>query len=278
MDKAPDPERLNDIVFIEDEHDDRKFTERDLLDFIRNTYQPPEYVVLDHVRNATGFVGNVRTADALMFSTYPSRGLYVYGIEIKCSRQDWLSEMRNPSKAEEIGRYCDYWYVVSPRGIVRPGELPRNWGLLVPKVTLLEEVDKPVRNENCVPITREFLASIMRRLHEQARSRDELSKEFGRGVERGKEIARRELAKEDPIARQLERELERVRDCMKRFQDASGIDISDIWTAGRVGKVVKFLTDEGFSIETIMGGLHRDAKQLLEISEKYKREFNIRDR
>ena len=85
----------------------------------------PEYAFLSQVRNQTGFRRRVRTADALAISCYPSRGIYLYGFEIKVDRYDWLNEMKNPEKAEEIGRNCHFWMVVAPaEGVVKRSELP----------------------------------------------------------------------------------------------------------------------------------------------------------
>ena len=46
---------------------------------------------------------------------WPSRGLYLHGFEIKVHRNDWLRELKNPAKAEEIAGYCHFWWVVATR-------------------------------------------------------------------------------------------------------------------------------------------------------------------
>jgi hypothetical protein len=278
MATTPDPERLNEVVFLEDDTDNRRFTESLLIDFIRNTYPPPEYAVLDHVRNATGHVGNVRTADAIMFSTYPSRGLYLYGFEIKCHRADWLSELRDPAKAEEIGRYCDFWYVVAPRGVVRDGEVPQNWGWLAPEKTRLKVMKKPVRNENAQPLSREFAASIMRKFHERTRSQDELKAAREKGIEIGRRQAVREMTDGDPVAHRIRRDLDDIKKSVAEFQKASGIDLSERWMGKRVGEIVAFLQKHDWSLEMGMKSLRSEMENMLKVTKEFEKQFTIHKR
>lgn len=58
---------------------------------------------------------------------------YVHGFEVKVSRADWLREARTEGRKSFLWRrYCSHWWlVVSDAGIVRDGELPDGWGLLV---------------------------------------------------------------------------------------------------------------------------------------------------
>lgn len=52
--------------------------------------------------------------------------------EVKISRSDWLRELACPEKAAVWGAYAHYMWLVAPTAdIVRPGELPAGWGLMV---------------------------------------------------------------------------------------------------------------------------------------------------
>jgi hypothetical protein len=74
-----------------------------------------------------------RRADALYVGFFQSRGKYLVGHEVKASRADWLHELEHPAKAEVWFRECHSWYLVVPHeSIVRDGELPTGWGLMVP--------------------------------------------------------------------------------------------------------------------------------------------------
>jgi hypothetical protein len=89
------------------------------------------YVVASHVRDDVSW-SQRRTADFIALDTSPSSHLSFHGHEIKCSRSDWRTELRDPTKSEAFLRYMDYWWlVVADPLIVREGELPENWGLLV---------------------------------------------------------------------------------------------------------------------------------------------------
>jgi hypothetical protein len=115
----------------------QKWTERDMLDLLHERYSKnpgngPRYVFAEHVRNQGGFGWDVplRTADGLAIDLWPSGGHAIHGFEVKVSRADWLTELRDPEKAEAFKPYCDHWWLVVPdTGIVRD-DLPEGWGLL----------------------------------------------------------------------------------------------------------------------------------------------------
>jgi hypothetical protein len=117
-------------------------TEADVLRVLAGRYAQrsgngPAWAFVPHVRNAAGFSAS-RTCDAMALGLWPSKGLELHGHEVKCSRSDWLRELKDPSKARAFSRYCDRWWIVAPPGVVRvdedlsgPGELPMSWGLLI---------------------------------------------------------------------------------------------------------------------------------------------------
>jgi hypothetical protein len=73
-----------------------------------------------------------RRIDALHLGFTRSRGHLLQGHEIKVSRSDWMTELRDASKAEAWWVHCHKWWVVAPsQDIVRPEELPHGWGLMV---------------------------------------------------------------------------------------------------------------------------------------------------
>lgn len=119
----------------------RRWTERDMLDLIHERYardhgNGPRYVVAEHVRNVAGFGdyrsggAPLRTADAIAIDLWPSGGNLLHGFEVKVSRSDWLSELRDPTKADAIRRYCDHWWLVVPDAQIAHDGLPDGWGLL----------------------------------------------------------------------------------------------------------------------------------------------------
>lgn len=149
-------------------------TERVVLDWLRRRYgyiagNGYRWMFADHVRSAAGFDAT-RTADAVAMDLWPSKGLALHGHEVKISRSDWLRELKKPDKWEGVGRYMDRWWVVVPdRDIVRPGELPPQWGLLVARPERVT-VAHPAPRLQAEPVGRSFLAALLRAATETARS------------------------------------------------------------------------------------------------------------
>jgi len=118
-----------------------KWTERMMLGLIHARYSKavrgngPRYVVAEHVRNQCGFggywgTGPLRTADALVVDLWPSSGNLIHGFEVKVSRSDWLTELKDPGKAEAFKPYCDHWWLAVPDASIVRDDLPDGWGLL----------------------------------------------------------------------------------------------------------------------------------------------------
>lgn len=122
------------------------------------------HTCLEQVRNQTGYATKERTADLIAFGCWPSQGLEIHGVEVKVNRSDWLKELKDGSKAEAVARYCDRWWIaVGDPEIVKAGELPRGWGLLVPKGDdSMRAKKKAPPQEEVVPLDRPFVASVMR--------------------------------------------------------------------------------------------------------------------
>lgn len=87
----------------------------------------------------------------------------VHGFEVKVSRADWLTEHKTGGKkSEPWRRYCDYWWMVVPnQKVIKPGELPAGWGLLVGEKQL-RAVMKPLRTLGTQPLDMELMRTIAR--------------------------------------------------------------------------------------------------------------------
>lgn len=116
-------------------------TERDILDLLATRYTAirqgtiaDRWVRAEHVPSSlegrSKRIADFIAADRYAGIPYGS-ALALHGHEVKVSRADWLSELRQPEKAEAFRPYMHYWWlVVSDASIVRPGELPVGWGLI----------------------------------------------------------------------------------------------------------------------------------------------------
>ena len=102
---------------------------------VRRGTDADRYVRASHVRyphdasNGLSFGQASRIADYVVMDTYGTGE--IIGHEVKVSRADWLSELRDASKAETWKQHCHRWYLVVPDAqIVHPEELPDGWGLM----------------------------------------------------------------------------------------------------------------------------------------------------
>lgn len=139
----------------------------DVEKLARLHFAPPHYAFLTQVRNGTGYSRRTnRTADAIAMGTWPSRGLHLHGIEIKVSHSDFLAELKNPEKAEEIAQYCHFWWLIVSRPEVAPlSEVPLNWGLLVANADGDKlEVIRDAKMKDAKTPDHALLAAIMRRI------------------------------------------------------------------------------------------------------------------
>jgi hypothetical protein len=203
-------------------------------------YPAPQYALLAQVGNGTGYGAN-RWADALAMSLWPSRGLHLHGFEIKVYRNDWLRELKNPAKAEEIAPFCDYWWIAAPAEIVKLEELPPAWGLLEMKGARgLVQVKAAVENSAARPLDTAMVAAILRRASETMVPRAAVQAledaERDSIFERGKSLGQDHHTKDN---------LARLTQSVADFEKASGVRITD-WNGANIGnrfKAVALLDD-----------------------------------
>lgn len=240
-------------------------TESEMLAALRRRFAPGTWAFLNHVRNGTGWSRKVtRTADAIAMSLWPSRGLEVHGIEIKVSRADWVKELASPAKAEAICRFCDRWWVaVDNVEIVRPGELPPTWGLLIPRGgSLISKVDAPKLDAE--PMDRLFIAALLRRATERTADEIYLKAEVEARL-RAEEDALRE--RWNPQFTRLTREHALLAERVRKFKEASGVNIDEWREAEKIGEAVALVLRGGHEnlrgqLENLRGHAERIVKAI----------------
>lgn len=216
-----------------------------VFDRLRRTFKAPEYALLRGVTDATGH-DMARTADAMAMGIWKSRGLHLHGIEIKSSRNDWLRELKDPAKADQIARFCDKWWIAIPdERIVAAGELPTGWGLIL----CGEKRNKVLTDApllDALPMTRTFLAAILRRTFEQATPEGEIRKRVLAEVERAKAAVRaEERARHDDNMADTRARLE-------AFHEATGLNpLTASWHLPEIATVVKAVQGGGWKVERL---------------------------
>lgn len=224
----------------------KRWTESEVFRLLRQRFPSPAFVLLPQVRNGTGFARTKeRWADAIAVSVYPSRGLSLTGLEIKVARSDWRKELAHPDKAAPIQKYCRYWYVVAPEGIIPRDEVPDTWGLLecTPKRVLATK-DAPRNQETPIDIL--LLCSILRKMAEVSTPSDEVQILVEKAKDAGQELLQK-AAQTVP----LQYELDCLKETVKDFEAASGVKIGMRWEAKSIGEAVRLVTEHGVS-ETVL--------------------------
>ncbi len=221
-----------------------------MIDLIRKRHPSPSWIVVEELGNATGSYVN-RHADAVAIGLWPSHGHELHGFEIKASRSDLKREFDDPSKADAVGKFCDFWWlVVTDLKILDGLAVPIAWGVLYPKGKVLR-IHQKAPKRDATAITRGFSAALIRKVclswvpkheHEELKktARDEAMKQLTNDRAMERDIAVRELAD--------------LRKTIDRFQEHSGVDIAQryhddnmiglsSWELEQIGTAVKIVRE-----------------------------------
>lgn len=209
---------------------------QEMIERLTAKYCSPQYGILTQVRSSTGY-NQVRTADAIAMSLWPSRGLNLIGFEVKASRTDWLKELKEPAKAEELGMHCHYWYIViNDADHIKEGELPEAWGLIVPYGKGLKIIKEAKYNEKAVPPDFNFTAGIFRNVADYTVPKEALKSRDNENYERGKRRG-------EESAKYAVRDLAELTQCVMDFEKESGIKIGKYQPNKEMGKAMKMVLD-----------------------------------
>jgi len=219
------------------------YSEADLFDLLSKRYAGSAYAVLRQVRNHTGYGARERTADAVVLSLWPSRGLWAAGFEIKSDLNDLRRELLKPEKAEEIARFMSYWWLIlADRSWLDKLEMaiPDTWGILCPDDNggkLLVVREAPVLEPQ--PWTAAFVCSVVReaarQVTEEAQLKPRLDKSYSEGYAKGFKDGNE--SHERQLPHQLKR-LEELSKSVDEFQKRSGIKGIDQWSGPEIGTAV----------------------------------------
>lgn len=236
---------------------------------LREMYPTRAYAFFEQVANGTGWTGR-RYGDAMALSLWPSRGLDLYGFEVKVSRSDWKREVEDPAKADDIARYCDFWFIATPAGLIDVTELPPTWGLIEVNANKKATIAHQATRLEAKTLDRKFVAALLRR---QSESLD--------GLLREARIAGRNegaVTGSPDIALRLERtesQLSDLREIVDKFDKASGLTLSRGWPeVSSVGKAVKLLLDGEYRADHVVR-LRNEAEAMRSTATKLEKEAEM---
>jgi hypothetical protein len=194
---------------------------------------------------------------------YPSRGLAMNGIELKRHRGDWLNELKNPKKAENIFQYCDYfWLLTTDDKVAKIEEIPKSWGWLCIKGDRVF-TKKPAPILKPKPISRSFMCAMLKRATDKSGyvHRDSIKSE----IEQAKKYA---IDDSEMRVIRLTNELNEIKKNVGEFEKASGVylhrlESESFWDNPKdMGELFKLLHNKG--------GVDKMKKELLGLEDTAK--------
>lgn len=233
-----------------------KVTSGDIRKALEATYAVPEWYLGFEVGNSTG-ASCRRHADAVAVNAYPSKGFEIRGFEIKVSKQDLKAELENGIKSDEIARFCDYWFLVVPKGLTDGFTLPPTWGVIEYHDGALRQKVKAEKLERAAPTTG-FMCAMLR-----GRERLVLDSAAKVTKEREEQIRRNALWG----IKNAEEELTRLRERLDEIKTSTGISL-DGWTPTR--QIIDRL-NTAQSLEVVAGNVRfikRYAEEMMQDAQK----------
>lgn len=249
-------------------------TEAEVLKTLRHHYlfdrgtergNGDEWGFMPHVRNKAGMSAS-RTCDLIVFGLWPSRGLPIIGHEIKCSRSDWLTELKKPAKADMFHELVDAWYlVVADEAFVQPGELPDGWGLMVivpgrakgtVKIKVVTVARMKPKEERPGLLDRQFVAAMLK---VSCRTMDATPEEIQAATQDARE---REQAVQEQLMRLKDEQIAELLAAQKAFETASGVTLSRWHGEKRAEQVGEALRVVLASDQTV-AAMHRKLEGLI---------------
>lgn len=210
-----------------------RWTENRVYELLNKVFPTGAYTLLPQVRNGTGFARKTtRTADAIAVSNWPSRGLYLAGVEIKVSLSDWRKELATPEKADDISRYCKYWYIAAPAGVVPVGEVPESWGLIECDARNAKIIKAGIANESPQPIDILLLAAILRTIAETTVPKSAVQGQIAAAVEQ----------RASAVNATVKHDFEQLQQDVADFEAVSGVTLKS-YAGGRIGEAVRRVLD-----------------------------------
>ena len=189
-------------------------TSDDLFAMLRTRYQPPEW----HVEAEVTYKG--RRMDAVAWSLWGARQWQLRAFEIKVSRADWLRELANLEKADDWWRVADGgMFVVAPKTVILPGEVPHNWGHLEARGSRLYTVKHAIPEKSKEGLPREIAARFFARLEQHDSQQRRVLRE-----ESLREARKTVVGDWERKVAKLQEDLQAEREKVKAFEAGFGVE------------------------------------------------------
>lgn len=238
----------------------------EIKEALKNQYCQPEWILGFEVPNATGGLSK-RRADAVAMNLFPSKNYEIRGFEIKVSKSDLKRDLDNGSKSNEVAKYCDYWFLVTPKGLVKDELLPATWGVIEFDGQKLRQKVKPQRIEK-VPMSASFAAALM-----QTQSRN-IWQEINATIKtRVQEATQDKLQSERQGWEQrnisLKRDYDEIMARIGIIKEETGLDLINMWFTQHQIEIIKAAVKANDANDMLYGIQHMASKmkhcaQLLE--------------
>lgn len=155
-----------------------------------------QYTFATEVGDSTG-TNQTRRIDFCVMNHYVSNDFAIEGIEIKISKNDLMSEIKQPEKHNIFFENLNYFSLACPHYILDKKTIeiiPYHWGIYIVKDNVLRVKRKPIplHDKKIEKINKSFMASFLRRASNPVKTdiTEKLSQEYFRGYEKGREQER----------------------------------------------------------------------------------------
>lgn len=157
---------------------------------------------------------------------------------------------------------CHFWWlVVDDADIVRDGELPATWGLLVRHGKVLKAEKEPMFNKEALPPSHRFLGAILRKVATTSTDQVRLDRARAEGKEQGYKDGiehMRNVAGDGRLQKAHDELVAKV----QKFEEASGVNVMHDWTRGTIAQAVKLFTSEWSSPPEALIRLAKEAADI----------------
>lgn len=233
------------------------YTAKDIIALLETRFKEPrQYTFATEVGNSTG-MAQTRRLDFCVIDHFQSNDFAIEGIEVKISKADLMTEIRNPSKHNIFFDDLNFYSLACPHYILDKEVMeliPPHWGIYVVKDNKLRAKRKPVplHDRPAEKINKEFVSTFIRRINEPKVQtldnmlQEEYDKGYTKGYERGQKVERETHT------------LTRTQEYADNFRTLINTLNTTRW---ELEDAIPFLS---LIIQSEPGGMHEDIKDLIE--------------